>query len=76
MGVDCRIALRQSEVAESLGVCERTVRKWMQEEGLPFVRIGGALLFPVHLLRTWVDQRVESMKPLPDVVEEIIRSFE
>jgi excisionase family DNA binding protein len=36
--------LRAREVAELLGVSERTVRRWIAEGTLPSTRIGGARL--------------------------------
>ena len=39
-----RLALRPKEAAEALGVGERTLRGWMRDEGLPFARVGGAVL--------------------------------
>ena len=37
-----RLLLRAGELAERCGVCEKTVRRWISEQGLPCVRLAAA----------------------------------
>lgn len=46
----CRSYLRVREVAERLGVSERTVRRWISTGKLPSIRIGGTRLVPRNSL--------------------------
>jgi excisionase family DNA binding protein len=43
---DAREYLRAGEVARLVGVSVRTVRRWIAEEVLPSVKLGGARLVP------------------------------
>ncbi|NRA58578.1 MAG: helix-turn-helix domain-containing protein [Phycisphaerales bacterium] len=47
------IMLRHREVADVLGVSERTVYEWRENRGLPFVRIGTTVRYPVAGLERW-----------------------
>jgi len=40
-------------VAKSLGVCEKTIRNWMRNHGLPGKKVGGALRFDLHEVGRW-----------------------
>ena len=70
-----RLALRPAEAARALGVAERTLRDWMRNEGLPFVRVGGAVLVPTAQLRAWLAQRLEHTEHLNEVVDEVMREI-
>lgn len=70
-----RIALRPEEVAGSLGVDPRTVRRWMRNEGLPFARIGGVVLIPEDELRRWLAERVTTERELDAKIDEILDGF-
>lgn len=48
------LALRPKEAAESLGISERLLLDWTQQHGLPCVRIGRVVLYPVDLTREWL----------------------
>ena len=67
-----RLALRPKEAAIALGVSERTLRLWMKDEGLPFARVGGAILIPRKDLENWVTLRVETGERVRDIVGEIL----
>ena len=54
-----RLALRPREAAAALGLSDRTLRKWMREEGLPYLRVGGVVLIPRGQLEEWMVGRVE-----------------
>lgn len=65
-----RLALRPPEAAASIGVSEGTLRKWIDEGVIPFVRIGSCLLLPVDSLRSWLTQRATA-SPAEDGTERI-----
>jgi excisionase family DNA binding protein len=68
--LDGRLALRISEAAEALGVCENTLRRLITHEGLPVVRAGGVVLVPVETAREWLQKRARAE---PDRVERAVR---
>lgn len=47
---DERTHLRAAEIAEQLGISERTVRRWIANRTLPSVRLNGARLVSVKAL--------------------------
>jgi len=49
-----RLALRPKEAAEALGVSLGTLRKWMRDDGLPFIRLDGVVLIPRSELGEWM----------------------
>ena len=52
-----RLALRPREAAESLGVCERTLRDLPD---VPRLKLnGGTVLYPVRELERWLSDRLE-----------------
>lgn len=53
------IMLRHREVADVLGVSERTVYDWRENRGLPFVRIGNTVRYPVAALERWAAELTE-----------------
>lgn len=67
-----RLALRPREAAEALGVSERTLRKWMRDEGLPYFRVDGAVRIPVGKLEEWITDRMASQQRCDDVATEIL----
>ena len=69
-----RLALRPVEVAEVLGISERTVRQLLPE--LPHVRVGSAVLVPVEALRGWLLERAKAEQGKVDAaVDEILTSI-
>jgi excisionase family DNA binding protein len=69
------LALRPAECARALGIDTRTLRRWQRDEGLPFARVGGAVLFPVAELRAWLAQRAESERRTDRLADEILREL-
>ena len=67
-----RIALRPEECARALGVDDRTLRRWQKNEGLPFARVGGVVLFPVAEVRAWLEERVSAERRAETLAEEIL----
>ena len=70
-----RLALRYPEAVKALGVGERTLRKWMREEGLPYFRVGGVVRFPVAELREWMAEHMASSRRTDEIAEEILREL-
>jgi excisionase family DNA binding protein len=54
-----RLALRPKEAAEALGVGERTVRRWMRDDALPYRRLDGVVLIPRRALEKWLEEQVQ-----------------
>ena len=66
-----RLALRPAEVAEALGLSERTIRQILPE--LPHVRIGSAVLVPTDMLKEWLRERAQQEKGAVDqAVEDVL----
>ena len=51
------LALRPKDAAKALGISERLLLDWTHEYGLPHVRLGRVLLYPVEDLREWLRVR-------------------
>ncbi len=54
------LALRPRDAARSLGVSERTLWGLTKQGRVPFVRIGKAVRYPVHLLRKWLEEQAQA----------------
>ena len=54
--------LRPRQIAEMLGVTERTVRRWIADGTLPSVKLGGARL----VARTTLERRLGTPLDLPE----------
>ena len=67
-----RLALRPKEAAEALGVSDRTLRTWMRDEGLPFLRIDGCVLIPQGQLEAWMEARVSAERRTDAFTAEIL----
>ncbi len=70
-----RLSYRPREAARLLGVSERTLRKWMRDEGLPFLRVDGVVLIPRAQLEEWLAARVESERRADHLAEEILEGL-
>ena len=53
------LALRPREAAKALGVSERTLWDWTQRGDVPHVRRGRTILYPVDVLRRWLDEQAK-----------------
>lgn len=51
------LAMRLREAAKALGISERLLWEWTDRGEVPHVRIGKAILYPVDVLRRWLDER-------------------
>jgi hypothetical protein len=55
------LALRPRDAARELSISERLLWDWTRSEGLPHVRIGTVVLYPVDGLRQWLNDRSNSL---------------
>ena len=55
-----RLALRHHDAASALGISKRKLSELIadQTSGLPIVRLGKCVLFPVKELEDWLSQQV------------------
>ena len=51
------MALRPKDAARALAISERLLWEWTRNEGLPHVRIGNVVLYPVDCVKRWLDER-------------------
>jgi excisionase family DNA binding protein len=56
------LAMRPREAAKALGVSERTLWEWTNRGEVPHIRIGKAILYPVDVLRRWLDEQAATGK--------------
>ena len=61
------LALRPREAAAALGVSERTLWDWTQRGDVPHVRRNKTILYPVDVLRRWLDEQA-TVKVTPATV--------
>ena len=54
-----RLALRPKEAADALGVSERTLRKWMRDDALPYRRLDGVVLISRRALEQWLEEQTQ-----------------
>ncbi len=70
-----RLGLRPAEVAEVLGLSERTIRQILPE--LPHLRIGSAVVVPVADLKTWLSEQAQAGKNrISAAVDEVMARIE
>ena len=54
------LAYRPKDAARALGISERTLWDWARTEGLPYVRIGNVVLYPVDCVKQWLADRADA----------------
>ena len=54
------MALRPKDAARALAISERLLWEWTRNEGLPHVRIGSGVLYPVDCVKRWLDERANA----------------
>ncbi len=54
IGEPPRLALRPKEAARAMGISERLLWTWTNAGEIPHVRMGKAIIYPVHVLREWL----------------------
>lgn len=62
---DC-LALRPRDAARVLSVSERTLWGLTKAGKVPFVRLGKAVRYPVHLLRKWLEEQAQTAEVAAD----------
>ncbi len=67
-----RLALRPKEAAEALGVSLGTLRKWMRDDGLPFMRLDGVVLIPRSELGEWMATHIADERRADAYAAEIL----
>jgi hypothetical protein len=60
------LALRPRDAARELSISERLLWEWTRSEGLPHVRIGAVVLYPVDGLRQWLNEKSISQAGCPE----------
>ena len=53
------LGLRPKDAARALGIGERLLWSKTNAGEIPYVRIGKAIIYPVHLLRDWLTEQAE-----------------
>jgi hypothetical protein len=51
------LALRHRDAAVALGISERLLQDWAKHHGLPCMRLGQVVLYPVDEIRQWLRAR-------------------
>ena len=51
------LAYRPKEAAQALGICERTLWALTQRGEVPHLKTGKVVLYPVSLLRRWLEEQ-------------------
>jgi hypothetical protein len=70
-----RLALRPTEVAQALGLSERSVRQLLPE--LPHLRVGTAVVVPIEGLRSWLMKRAaQELSAVEEAVDEVLEKFD
>jgi excisionase family DNA binding protein len=57
------LALRARDAAAALGVSERLLLEWRKNHGLPYVRLGETVLYPVDEVRAWLRAKSLDLEP-------------
>lgn len=55
------LALRAKEAARLLGISERGLWTLTNRGVVPHVRLGRRIVYPVHLLKRWLDDRAKEV---------------
>lgn len=56
-------AVSITDLADHLGVSDRSIRTWIAEQGLPHAREGNRLVFDMGKVRAWVEQQIRDKNP-------------
>ena len=59
-GQSLPMALRPKDAARAMAISERLLWEWTRNEGLPHVRIGNVVLYPVDCVKRWLDERANA----------------
>ena len=53
--------LNEKKTAEFLGVARNTLRKWRENEGLPFIRAGSRIFYRKDSVEEWLRNKEEQV---------------
>ena len=59
------LAVRPRDAARALGISERLLWDWTRADGVPHVRIGNVVLYPVEVLKTWLATKATTLEDDP-----------
>ncbi len=59
------LALRPRQAAAALGISERLLQDWSKDHGLPCIRLGQVVLYPVDEVRRWLSEQATTSEPVP-----------
>lgn len=57
-----RLALREAEAAEALGVSPSWLRREAVAGNVPSIKVSGARLFPIEALRAWLVEQAQGVE--------------
>jgi len=60
------LAMRPREAAKALCISERLLWDWTSRGKVPHIRVGKAILYPVDVLRRWLDEQAAVGKGAAD----------
>jgi len=52
--------MRPHAAALALGVSERLLEEWRRRGLVPYIKIGGVVLYPVDTLRKWLQEQARA----------------
>lgn len=61
-----KLAVSAREAAAMLGISERLLWTWTRSGKVPHLRLGVRVLYPVDLLRIWLNEQASSSGPRTD----------
>jgi excisionase family DNA binding protein len=70
-----RLTLRPKEAAAALGISERTLREWMRNEDLPYLKVDRSILIPIPELNEWMKERLKTQENTDALADEILNDF-
>ena len=73
--LDTRLAMRPAEASDALGISPRTLRRWMRDLGLPYVRVDRVVLIPVGGLQNWLQERSAEERKTDRLVGDILNGL-
>lgn len=56
------LAVGRREAAKLLGISERLLWTWTHSGHVPHVRLGSRVLYPIELLRRWLEEKARISK--------------
>jgi excisionase family DNA binding protein len=56
--------LKQKEIAELIGVSERTIERWRKDRIMPYKKVNGRIRFDPTIIEKWLDKKEVRMKSI------------